>query len=126
MKLRIRANSLRFRLTRGDVDRLRDDGYVREITSFGVRGPALIVTLATDPSLDSTAAVLEDCHICVRVPATEIAVWATSEQIGVYGSQPTEGEPLMIAIEKDFQCLVPRAGDDADPDAYPNPKAKPT
>lgn len=122
MKLRIRDNSIRLRLTRGEVDQLRDKGVVQAITPFP-DGCELRYEVESSPASASPAAFLSDNKVTVRLPESTVAAWAVSEQVSISGEQQHKnGEQLSILVEKDFACLAPREGED-ESDMYPHPAA---
>jgi hypothetical protein len=122
MKLRIRDNSIRLRLTRGEVDRLRDEGLVRASTSFP-GGGEFRYEIESSPASVNPAASLSDNKITVRLPESTVGAWAASEQVSITGEQQHKnGEQLSILVEKDFACLAPREGED-EADMYPHPAA---
>ena len=123
MKLRIRDNSVRLRLTRGDVDKLRDDGLVTARTGFpGGRDFQYVVE--SSPASVKPGAFLSECVITVRLPETTVLAWANSEQVSIRGEQLLDDDTLTILVEKDFACLAPREGED-ESDMYPHPSAAP-
>ncbi|MBX3230400.1 MAG: hypothetical protein KIT84_03300 [Labilithrix sp.] len=115
MKLRIRGDSLRLRLTRPEVDALRERGRVEDATSFpdgAVFRYTLEVGAATTASFDARG-------IVVTLERGEAEAWCTSESVGVRGAVG----PSSILVEKDFACLRPR--EDEDPaEHFPHPDAK--
>ena len=115
MKLRIQGNSLRLRLTRSEVEILRDGGEVSDTISFR-SGAALTYRLQRRTDAEEVQADLVHGSISVSVPGTMVERWVGSDDVGIYGEH---GE-LRIAIEKDFRCLT-RAAEEQDADAYPNP-----
>lgn len=122
MKLRIRGNSLRLRLTRPEVAALADAGEVCERTEFGKDGE-LRYRLRSDAQAPRVTARFADAVIDVAVPAAIVSHWAASEQVSITSEQPTGGEgSLAVLIEKDFACLAERPGED-DSDAFPHPSA---
>ena len=48
--------------------------------------------------------------------------WCNSELVTLEYSKHTEDGELQIVVEKDFSCLVPRAGED-ESDQFPHPLA---
>ena len=121
MKLRIRDNSVRLRLTRGEVDQLRDDGLVRARTEFP-GGREFQYVVESSPASVTPAAFLSECVITVRLPETTVLAWANSEQVSISGEQLVNDDKLTILVEKDFACLAPREGED-ESDMYPHPQA---
>jgi hypothetical protein len=122
MKLRIRDNSIRLRLTRGEVDLLRANGLVEARTEFpGDR--EFHYVLESSPASVAPGAFFSDRVITVRVPETTALAWASTEQVSIEGEQLLDdGEKLTILVEKDFVCLAPREGED-ESEMYPNPQA---
>ena len=119
MKLRTRGNSLRFRLTRGEVKKLAEGGSVTDRVEFGA-GAALSYSIAK-ADVSQVSASLDGTHIRVGVPGDIVAKWATTEDVGFEGTQPLDGgQTLKILVEKDWTCLTKREGDE-DVDTYPHP-----
>lgn len=122
MKLRIRDNSVRLRLTRGEVDTLRDQGLVRSRTGFP-GGREFQYVLESSPASVSPGAFLSENVMTVLLPETAVLAWAATEQVSILGEQLLEdGETVSILVEKDFACLAPREGED-EADMYPHPQA---
>lgn len=119
MKLRIRGNSLRFRLRRGEVRELAVEGRVEERTDFGPAA-ALVYTLLADDAC-RVAASFQDGRLTVRIPRAVAVAWADGDQVGIEASQPAGSEVLRILIEKDFECIDAPPGESQD-DAFPNPR----
>ena len=121
MKLRIRDNSIRVRLTRGEVDALRDNCVVSARTGFpGSR--EFQYGVESSPASVIPGAFFSDNVVTVRLPETTVLAWANSEQVSIAGEQRLDdGEELTILVEKDFACLAPREGEDeADMFAHPD------
>ena len=123
MKLRIRDNSVRLRLTRSEVDQLRDDGVVAARTAFP-GGREFRYEVESSPASVNPGAILSDYKVTVRVPEATVLAWANSEQVSIDGEQQHKnGEVLNILVEKDFACLAPREGED-ESDMFPHPAAE--
>lgn len=123
MKLRIKGNSLRYRITRGEMKRLEDTGSVEERVNFGV----MTLTYAlckTDASVLS--ATFEANRITLYLPAELIEEWAHTDRVGFDRRipLPDSDESLYILVEKDFTCLDNVEEDQSD--NYPNPLLKKT
>ena len=114
MKLRIRGNSLRLRLTQSEVKELRDKGSVEETVHFS---PTSKLAYAIERSGGGEiAARFEDGRILVQVPESIALEWCNTERVGF---DAVAGE-VKVLVEKDWQCLAPRDEDESD--AYPHPK----
>lgn len=119
MKLRVRGNSLRLRLSRSEVETFDRVGRVEEAVRFGP-GAQLVYAMerATDGAL---SARLEGSLVTVSIPAGLADSWCRTDQVGLEADHPTgDGQTLRILIEKDFTCLKIRSGED-ESDAFPNP-----
>ena len=117
MKLRIRGDSIRLRLTQGEVAALAEGGIVEESTGFGEARFSYAITFGGA----SLAAKLAGPRIEVSLPADVGRAWAAGDTVGIEGVQPAgEGRTLRILVEKDFACLTTRPHED-DADAFPNP-----
>jgi hypothetical protein len=122
VKLRIRDNSVRLRLMRGEVDALRDDGIVQSRTAFP-GGREFVYEVESSPASVSPGAFLSDGKVTIRLPESAVLAWANSEQVSITGEQQHKnGDKLDILVEKDFACLAPREGED-ESDMFPHPEA---
>jgi hypothetical protein len=122
MKLRIKGDSLRLRLTQGEVRQLADSGSVEERTRFGA-GKDLVYRLRRDAGATALMAVSSGTEIEVRVPAAMAKEWCSTDLEGLSATQPVApGVELRIAVEKDYACLTVREGED-ESDNYPHPAA---
>ena len=120
MKLRIRDNSLRLRLTQVEVERLRRDGLVSARILFP-DGRELVYEVESSPASVAPATFYGGDRITVRLPETRVLAWAATDQVSIEEEQLlTGGESLKILVEKDFACLAPREGED-ESDMYPHP-----
>ena len=121
MKLRVRDNSVRLRLTQGEVDRLREHGLVSARTGFP-GGREFGYEVESSPASVTPAAFFSDNVITVRLPEATVLAWATTDQVSIDGEQIlVDGNKLRILVEKDFACLAPREGED-ESDMFPHPK----
>jgi hypothetical protein len=121
VKIRIKDNSIRLRLTRGEVDTVRDKGVVVSHTGFP-GGRQFSYALESSPASVNPAAFYSDNEVRVRLPETLVLAWVTTEQVSIQGEQILDdGEKLSILVEKDFACLAPRSGEDeSDMFAHPD------
>ena len=118
MKLRIRGNSIRLRLLRGEVAQFSATGAVSETVNFGQL--SLIYTLRASGAASKISAKFANNEIIITVPDALARDWAESNEIGFEAEQLiSANETLKILVEKDFVCLD--RPDDADNrDAYPH------
>jgi len=120
MKLRIRGNSIRLRLTQSEVSQLAAEGHVENAISFGNSELRYIIASVGDEQ--ELNADFRDNEIVICVPAADVMKWAASEQVVIEARQTVDEGDLHILIEKDFACLKPREGED-DADTYAHPLA---
>jgi len=114
MKLRIRGNSLRLRVTRPELEQLASAGKVEESVPFP-GGAQLRYTLRVDPAAQALTAAYRDDVIDVRIPSGQFRDWQRENQVSLRA-----GGDLTILVEKDFACLVAREGED-DSNAFAHP-----
>ena len=120
MKLRLRGNSLRLRLTRNEVSRLAEVGLVEESVAFGPGTESALVYRVRSGEADDATHRAGCIEVVVRPAA--LKDWANGTSEGIYFET---GPGLRVAVEKDFRCLAPRDGED-DSDAYEHPGGPPT
>jgi hypothetical protein len=119
MKLRIKGDSVRLRLTQAEVAALAKDGRVEDRVRFGP-GRALSYRIAADESARELAASFEDSAIEVRIPPGAAREWCLGDSVTLAGTQPNPGIGLRIVVEKDFACVRPREDED-ESDQFPHP-----
>lgn len=125
MKLRIRSNTLRFRLGQQDVSRLADGGPVEERVRFGP-GPENDFVYRVEPSALSGRMALRynPGHITLLLDASLCSALGNPEQTGFEERIATgTGEEIEVLIEKDFACLQPRNPKE-DKGTFPNPLSR--
>lgn len=120
MKLRIRDNSVRLRLTKSEVKHLCDTHSIESTVGFpgGRRLRYAIGVSAADAAM--TASYRDDT-LLVSLPAKMAADWEKSDEITLSGAVDIGGDTLSILVEKDFACLSPREGED-ESDMFANPQ----
>jgi len=117
MKLRIRGDSVRLRLSQGDVATLLATGAVEEATHFP-GGAAFRYRLGTSTDAGAVDASFVAGTLEVRLPHALAAAWGRSDEVGLEATLAHEGRELRVLIEKDFPCPTSRPGED-DSDAFP-------
>jgi len=104
MKIRIKGNSIRLRLTRSDLDRFAKDAYLEEKTEFG--NNALTYALQRSDSSEELSADYTANKITVYMPKTYAEKWEDTDEVG-YSNKFVfdDGKELFILVEKDFKCI---------------------
>lgn len=116
MKLRIKSNTLRLRLSPEEVTRLCQDGSVFDICHFGNNHLTFGIRHHNGEEMK---AEFSSPRIVVDIPKNWTEGWDKND---VTGFDVTDEDGLLILVEKDFQCLKPREGED-ESNLYPNPQA---
>ncbi|SDF04582.1 hypothetical protein SAMN05216464_11249 [Mucilaginibacter pineti] len=114
MKIRIKGNYLRYRLTRTDMARLAEEGYIKEVVEFGSQQLFYALQVVDDEHLSAT---YHQNTIVLYVPKSVIIEFVNTDKVGYEG---THGN-FHLLVEKDFTCLDNVAEDQSD--NYPNPLA---
>lgn len=126
MKLRIKDNSIRFRLLRTEVQTLAEEGRIVSHTLLSVSDPAGRLSYSIEHGLHYKVIAAEQDGLSIRVaaPTKDVVAWAKDNSaIGLYAEQTVYGGAMLqITIEKDFACID---RDDVDNvDTFDNPNAK--
>jgi len=112
MKIRIKEQSIRFRLTQSDVRNLHAQGSLEEHTDF-LSGRFTYAIEQTEK--DTMSASFENGRITLKIPLEMINELESTDRVGFSGNTGT----LKFLIEKDFTCLDNTIEDQSD--NYPNP-----
>ena len=124
MKLRIRGNSIRLRLTKSDIAQFAAAGKVEETVEFGLAKPALSYQLVKTEKVATVSANFDKNCLKISIPRIAAEEWISSESVGLESAQSIgDNNVLRILVEKDFACLEKRAGEE-DSDTFTNPHAE--
>lgn len=123
MKLRFDKNSLRLRLKKSDMEKLRNDQSITETIPFPHGTFTYSLTIA--PQQAAVSALVEDQSIKVILPPALALHWMNSNEVGIYHTIPADANnQLDLLIEKDFPCKEINEEDQQDyftPDDVPVP-----
>jgi hypothetical protein len=120
MKLRIRGNTLRLRLSQIEVTAVEADGQTSDSIAF-LGGDRLTYALVVAEDIDAPHASFGAGIITVSIPPATLQAWLDPSEVSIHASEPlADGEELEILVEKDFACLVPREGEDQE-NLFANP-----
>ena len=118
MKLRIKGNSLRYRLSRSEVSTIASLGYIEEQTQFGEN--TFMYALQKKDEGDRLSASFDQNKITMFVPAKLLYGWPENNVVGFNTNMElTENNSLFLLLEKDFICLDETTDDQSD--NYENP-----
>ena len=115
MKLRIKNNSIRFRLTKSDVSQLATTGSLQDGVSFGASMLEFAVNVTNSDVLWATFA---ENKVTLLLPQQMVTELTETNRVGFEGTE----NGLHLLVEKDFTCLENVAEDQSD--NYPNPLAQ--
>lgn len=115
MKIRIKGNSLRYRLTKSDVTTLWSRGALEECTEF--TGKTLAYAIVTTNG-DKLSADFIDDKIVMNMPKTMIDELNNTDRVGFEDRTGT----VCLLVEKDFACIDNTDQDQSD--HYSNPRLK--
>lgn len=119
MKIRIKGNSIRYRLSKTEIDNFAKNGLLEESTAF-LNGPSFYYRLQKKESINNLEATFSGNQINLFVPEKIAAEWTTTDVVGFNNKMDIgDGKSLFLLIEKDFVCLDHTFEDQKD--NYENP-----
>ena len=121
MKLRIRGNSIRLRLTKTEVDAFQEFGSIADVLEI----PGGPISYALEKCQEDKLNVkrLGD-SIRVGLPTAMANQWLSDDCVGFKEQQSIGVRNIDITVEKDFQCTTPvDSGEEIADDLYPNPNS---
>ncbi len=119
MKLRVRANSIRVRLTQSEVAAFREGVVVEESVALAPSRFSYAISHAAVPRVSARLAVGSGgARLAIEVPTAIATDFCDTDRVG-FDAQ--DGD-VKVLVEKDWQCLAPR--DEDSEDAYPHPRKK--
>lgn len=123
MKVRMKSNSLRLRVSRSEVEELLITGRIEETIWLGLE-PSSQLTFVLEHNEAVSAMALRSAlpEIAIVVPTQEAWKWRNTDQVGIYATavHGLRG-PLQLLVEKDFACLD--RSDEENSDTFPHPMA---
>jgi hypothetical protein len=123
MKLRIKGNSLRLRVTRRELARFLDGERIEETIHF-TRAPEASLTYALESAVQiaPVRAQYESQVVKVVLSEEQAGIWGAESVVGVYSTLDIGAAgSLEVIVEKDFACLD--RSDEENSDAFANPQA---
>ena len=115
MKIRIKGNSVRFRLTKSDIAALANGSAIKEQTEFLSK----TVCYQIHPSDNETiSADFDGDNLVLQMPKVMINELKNTDKVGFSGISGA----VSLLIEKDFTCLDNVEEDQSD--NFPNPLVK--
>lgn len=118
MKIRIKGNTVRYRLTKSEVEIFSKKGYLEESTCFP--SGAFTYAMEAKSGIDNLTADFFENKLTIYFPESEKENWYSSNRIGFEHQFPiSKNQQLHLLIEKDFVCID--RPDEDQSDNYPNP-----
>jgi hypothetical protein len=123
MKLRIKGNSLRIRVSRSELARFLDGERIEETIQFTPAPEAsLIYALESSPQVAPVRVHYESQIVKVILSEDQTRSWGAESEVGVYSTlEIGAAGSLEVIVEKDFACLD--RSDEENSDAFANPQA---
>lgn len=123
MKLRIKGNSIRLRITRSEVLKLIAAGRIEETVYFAPSAEySLTYALVSEAALNSPQIRSRSSEVAIVVPKEQAVTWAETDRVGIYAKIDVGLHgTLDISVEKDFACLDRSDADNID--TFPHPMA---
>jgi len=103
MKIRWNSKELRYRITPGELERLRNGESITEAFAFA-EGWQAVLSPAEESSLRFSAAG----GVTISLSEADRVALAQEENEGVYLQADSGTGPVRYFVEKDFPCLHPR------------------
>ncbi|HEV2134048.1 MAG TPA: hypothetical protein VGR47_07275 [Terracidiphilus sp.] len=122
MKLRIKGNSLRLRITRPELDQLMNEGRIEETITFASDDRSRLTYSLEHVATSSTPTVrFNPPSLDVLIPTAQAQQWSMGEDVGIYAAIDLGANgSLELIIEKDFACIHGTAEENRD--AFANPR----
>jgi hypothetical protein len=118
MKLRIKGNSIRIRLTKTEVSIIAGSGYLEEETLFG--NNRFVYALQKVDHGNELSAAFDGNKMTMFVPSALLKDWPGNNVVGFDASMPlADNKMLYLLLEKDFVCIDHTTEDQSD--NYENP-----
>ena len=123
MKLRIKENTVRLRLTRTEVAHFGKEGMIKESVCFGAKtSHHFHYEIKMKENAGKLDISYQDQTIRVSVPRTIAERWVKTDDVGFEQEVDTDGVQIHVLVEKDFQCL--HRDNAEEPDNYSHPMAE--
>lgn len=119
MKLRIKGNTIRIRLTKSEVSYFHQFKHIEEKTDFGGSQLTYGIKRYNGKELISS---FENHSLFFFIPDKIADEWTTTDKVGYSADMDlSDGKKLYLLLEKDFKCLDETTEDQSD--NYDNPIA---
>lgn len=121
MKIRIKNNSIRIRLTRSETERFGKEKYLEEHTEFD--DARFTYAIRSHEDVAEMTAELSNNKIMMHIPAARATAFVSTDAIGIQNDvRLANGNKLFLLLEKDLKCIDGEVLEDQS-DNYENPAA---
>jgi len=123
MKLRIKGNSLRLRVSRSELARFQAGDRIEETIHF-TAAPEATLTYALESATRPSPVTVRygSREVTVILSKDRARIWSDESEVGVYTTLDIGAAgSLEVAVEKDFACLD--RSDEDNRDTFANPVA---
>ena len=123
MKLRIKGNSLRLRVSRSELERFQAGGRIEETIHF-TAAPEANLTYALESASEPSPVTVRygSRAVAVILSKDRARIWGAQSEVGVYTTLDMgSAGSLEVVVEKDFACLD--RSDEDNSDTFANPLA---
>jgi Family of unknown function (DUF7009) len=124
MKLRIKGNSMRLRVSRSELAKLRNGERVEDTVHFSA-DPDSHLTFGLQFTTHSAPIRVEwePRNVTVLLSGEQMTSWAAETEVGIYSTVDLgPNGSLDVTVEKDFACLD--RSDEENIDTFDNPYAE--
>ena len=121
MKLRIKGNSLRLRVSRSELARFQAGQRIEETIHF-TAAPDATLTYALESASKAPPVTVRygSREVTVILSKDRARIWSDQSEVGVYTTLDMgPARSLEVAVEKDFACLD--RSDEDNGDTFANP-----
>jgi hypothetical protein len=123
MKLRIKGDSMRLRVSRSEVSRILAGDCLEDTIHFAPEPSAnFTYALRQEAAMSRPTVQVAGNKVTILIPADQASAWGVTDQVGI-AEDISLGDlgSLALLIEKDFACLD--RSDEDNQDTFPNPSA---
>ena len=123
MKLRIKGNSLRLRVSRSELALFQAGGRIEETIHF-TAAPEANLTYALESALQASPVTVRygSREVTVILSRDRARIWEAPSEVGVYTTLDMgPAGSLEVVVEKDFACID--RSDEDQSDTFANPIA---
>lgn len=113
MKLRIKGNSLRLRLTKSEVENFDKSGVLEEKIEFD--NSVFRYSLKITPNENNLSVFFNINEITFLIPSNFVKEWTETDRVGYENEiESSNGEKVYLLLEKDFKCHDDNKEDQSD------------